>query len=301
MAHNVFDVGQDTAQRQRGRPGPPENWGRAAAFLRAYLSAARMCLYTFTTGVARPESRSLIRRLSEASTHAAHNPIWTSEQYLPGLPTERLILAHTSVHLHEPGAIIRQGTADELLILATLVRALAPLVCFEIGALNRGTALNMAANAPHDGIVYTLEPPGSQMMMAGDPLPANERSPQVSGTRRQSTRADSVPQDRIRPLYGGPATFDYTPYQNTIDFVFINGLRTYESVMQASVHALGMLRDGRGAIVWNGYTAWPAVRGAINELQRSDPRFAATRYLVRTPFACLIPGEVGLPAVSCPS
>jgi predicted O-methyltransferase YrrM len=70
---------------------------------------------------------------------------------------------------------------------------------------------------------------------------------------------------RITQLWGDSATFDYTPYANTIDFVYIDGAHTAEYVTSDTANALKLLSP-TGTIAWDDYATGPGVYEALIEL-----------------------------------
>jgi predicted O-methyltransferase YrrM len=161
---------------------------------------------------------------------------------------------------------------EELLVLNALVRQVRPSALFEFGTFDGRTTLNLAINAPEDAKVYTI-----------DLKPAGPTSAFVVGSRFQGTEQAR----KIVQLYGNTLSFDFSPYVNGMDFVFIDAAHEYANVLSDSRNAINLLRDGKGLIVWHDYEAWPGVTAAIEQLVREDPRFAETRHIAGTTLAFL--------------
>ncbi len=192
-----------------------------------------------------------------------------------------------SLHLCEQVYVWGNIDLNELLVLVELLQALQPAACFEIGTFDGRTTLNMAANTLQEAVIYTLDLPREQIDRTALPLHSSDldwADKETSGARYRGT----VWEHKIQQLCGDSATFDYAPYQDKIDFVFIDGSHAYEYVLSDSRNAIALLRGGKGIILWHDYTTWPSVRKAIDYLRTTDPRFANTRYIDRTSFACLI-------------
>jgi hypothetical protein len=144
----------------------------------------------------------------------------------------------------------------ELIVLTKLVKLRRPRRMFEIGTFDGRTALNLAANAAEDAEVFTLDlPPGARAQAHGVPEALFE-------SRYRGTRWAA----RIRQLHGDSQTFDFHPYEDTIDLVFVDGSHQYEHVVHDSHAALQLRRQPGGAVVWHDYGARRGVTQALNEL-----------------------------------
>jgi hypothetical protein len=104
-----------------------------------------------------------------------------------------------------------------------------------------------------------------------------------SGSRYRNTDVAS----RIEQLYGDSGTFDFGAYYDRIDFVFVDGSHTYEYVINDSLHAMRMLRAGKGLVVWHDYSRWDGVTRALNELRQKEPFFAGLSWIAGTSLAVL--------------
>jgi len=240
------------------------------------IKTAGKCLYLFTIGVLRRENRVLIGELWELLEHRA-----------PPLEISSLVPAQVCVRLHEQAYDWSTTRLVELFVIAELLQAQQPAACFEFGTFHGRTTLNMAANTPEQTVIYTLDLPRAQMNRTAfkpDPFQRRMADKAMSGTRYRGTGWEH----KIQQLYGDSATFDYAPYQGKMDFVFIDGAHTYEYVLNDSRKAIDLLRGGKGIILWHDYADWFFVRKAINYLRTTDPRFANTRSLPGTSFACLM-------------
>ena len=173
----------------------------------------------------------------------------------------------------------------ELLVLNRMVRERSPSTIFEIGTFDGRTALNLAANAP-SAIVYTLDlPAAARPELVVDRYDHQYMRDDLSGR----LLVDSDVEPRVRRLRGDSATFDFSPY--AADVVFVDGAHSYEYVMSDARAALGLLRDGRGVILFHDYTAWDGVTRALEELQATDPAFAELRWVEGTTLAVLFGAE----------
>jgi predicted O-methyltransferase YrrM len=84
--------------------------------------------------------------------------------------------------------------------------------------------------------------------------------------------------ERITQLYGDSSSFDFAPFYNQMDLVFVDAGHEYGDVSIDSANALKMVKS-TGIVVWDDYTSWTGVRRCINELQKELPivHLAGTR------------------------
>jgi predicted O-methyltransferase YrrM len=150
---------------------------------------------------------------------------------------------------------------DWLCYLAFVTKVVQPRAVFEIGTFRGRSALNFALNSPDDCTVYTLD------------LPPEARS--TAGASREDARLIALDQtgidyrgkreaSKIVQLWGDSATFDFTPYQDRIDLVFIDGAHHYQAVARDTEHALSMVRPG-GVVIWDNFSQY----GDYNDVTRA--------------------------------
>ncbi len=63
--------------------------------------------------------------------------------------------------------------------------------------------------------------------------------------------------DNVTQLYGNTKTFDFSPYYQQCDMVFVDGDHHYEMVKQDTENAFKLLRDENAVIVWHDYALDP--------------------------------------------
>lgn len=175
----------------------------------------------------------------------------------------------------------------ELMIIAKLVRRYQPENIFEIGTFDGRTTLNLAINSPESGRVFTLDLPKSEAASAKLTIGDNDMNyinKDVSGARFHDTDVEK----KIELLYGDSAVFDFSPYQNRIDLLFIDAAHTYEYVLNDTRAALKMLRNGKGVILWHDCVPDNSVGMALNELHATHPELKNMRLIEGTMLACCI-------------
>ncbi|GBD00203.1 hypothetical protein HRbin17_02741 [bacterium HR17] len=179
--------------------------------------------------------------------------------------------------LPRPGSV----TFEELVVLACLVRHLRPKRLVEIGTAEGRTTLNFALHAPEDAEIITLDLPPEQtgaptLSRGPDYAQLNISEPGVFFRHHPDIAR------KIRLVLANSTTFDWTPYERSVDFVFLDGAHDYESVRKDSENALRIVRPG-GVIVWHDYGNWDGVSRCLNELGEKLPIV----WLEQTSLACL--------------
>ena len=226
-----------------------------------------MC-YAFTLGLLTRKGQgvhSLICRYFGVVYPKPHLPVHSASS----------LIGSTVVTLCEVEVRSGNMSVAELAIISGLVKCYQPKAIFEIGTMNGRTTLNMALNAPEDCLIYTLDLPADAIGKTRYPI--SKRFLQlVNKPRTGELFADKSPETfpcvtRITQLYGDSAAFDYSPYNNHIDFVFIDGSHDYEYVLNDSEVALKLLRNGNGVIVWHDYREEMDVVPALDEFLKRYP------------------------------
>jgi predicted O-methyltransferase YrrM len=194
---------------------------------------------------------------------------------LPHVSWPDLVPLDTQIAPRETHHVNGNISGFELEVITRLVKHHQPMNLFEIGTFDGRTTLNMAAHAVPDARVFTLDLPpiGEQaaalQLEVGDRLFINK---QRSGGRF----AGSDLAHKIIQLYGDSGNFDFSPWYEKMDFIFVDG-HSYEYVLSDSQVAMMMARPD-AVILWHDYvsegpTPWPGVRRALQEMQKTDERF----------------------------
>ncbi len=95
---------------------------------------------------------------------------------------------------------------------------------------------------------------------------------EISGERFLNKTSEEFPAKRkITQLLGDSGKFDFSPYYNLIDFIFIDGAHDYNYVLNDSEIALKLLRERKGIILWHDYRTGIEVVRAIETYQKRHP------------------------------
>jgi predicted O-methyltransferase YrrM len=158
----------------------------------------------------------------------------------------------------------------ELLTISSLVADQRPRCILEIGTFNGNTTLQIAANAPQDATVYTLDLPieQSEAPKAVD----GEDTKYVASSQRAARRFKGSPEEaKIRELFGDSATFDFDSALDgrRIDLAFIDGSHSYAYVKSDTEKVMARLAP-QSVVLWHDYQPfWPGVCDYLNELSQS--------------------------------
>jgi predicted O-methyltransferase YrrM len=254
-------------------------------FAKKYLFSLGACVYLFLFGFLVPRNRLLISRI------CSHFGFIPPKQIVPRFGTVDVASLlggrDEPLKLRELTHVDGNVSVLELVVLATLVRRHAPETIFEIGTFDGRTTLNLALNSPDTARVFTLDLP--RWEAANTKLPTQNGDVRyvvkdVSGARFHNTDVEN----KIQLLYGDSAVFDFTPYRNAIDFLFIDGAHSYEYVLNDTRAALKMLRNGRGVILWHDCALDTPVVRALNELHAAHPELESMRLIKGTTLACCV-------------
>ena len=160
--------------------------------------------------------------------------------------------------------------------LAAFVRRHRPLRLFEIGTFRGMTAVTMAANAPSDAVLYTLDLPPS---LSAEDIAARHYQNPASGFHQMATAgvardvgrvlASHTSGCRIEQLFGDSSTMDFASFYDSIGLFFVDGCHEYEMALQDTHTAWLCLQSG-GLLVWHDYP-WRDVQAAIRAADLGVP------------------------------
>lgn len=147
-------------------------------------------------------------------------------------------------------ARMHNTTSFELMAICSLLKDNKSNVVFEIGTFDGRTTRAMALNLNNEqGKILTLNlPPASNnVSLSTSAVDVQLASKVISGERF----INSPQKKYIHQLWGDSASFDFSPYLNSIDFVFIDGAHSEHYVKNDTEKALQLIRQSGGIIVWH--------------------------------------------------
>lgn len=164
------------------------------------------------------------------------------DEVLNILTVEEYLLQHNiNISQEDVSIPIRHSTVYSLTVLETyvicmLAKGMDAKNIFEIGTFEGRTTVNLACNVGEYTTVYTLDVP-------------QDRSRHDCG---EYIREREDLQCKIVQLYGDSTQFDFSPFYNLIDLIFIDGGHGYENVLSDSENAVRCVKSG-GFIVWHDF------------------------------------------------
>lgn len=249
-------------------------------FVWKYVSAAGACLYLFTFGIFRARNRPFL------GTICAHFSLGRKGR----LPAVRVDEAapQGAVVISDLSPDVGHISLKESIVLMRIVKARRPKRIFEFGTFDGRTTLDMALNTDAEARVYTLDlPVGSEVFQMAMPHAPTEGG--LIRSRPAKRRFEGLPEEKkVVALTGDSATFDYAPYEGSIDLVFVDGSHSFEYAISDSRKAATLVKSG-GIIVWHDYgpRGWAGVTRALELLSSDGGFFAGIRSIAGTTLAVL--------------
>jgi len=136
----------------------------------------------------------------------------------------------------------------ERLTLGAICNYFRPRRIFEIGTYIGASTLIIAINSSPDTEIFTLDLDPASVGTHKHGLGVGGFPAFAPGSAFKGTAVA----EKIRQLFGDSQSFDFAPYKNTIDMVFLDADHTYEFVKKDTEAALDLLSP-RGIIVWDDY------------------------------------------------
>jgi len=143
---------------------------------------------------------------------------------------------------------------------------------FEIGTFLGNTTLNLALNVPEHGRIFTLDLDEAgathiQQDTADAPLTEVHLAYQTS-----LDFFDTPVAHKVEILVGNSTTFDFSPWEGSIDAVYIDGGHDARTLRCDTENALRLVRPNRAScILWHdfGNRDYEGLTHYLNELSRS--------------------------------
>ncbi|MDQ3198590.1 MAG: class I SAM-dependent methyltransferase [Verrucomicrobiota bacterium] len=235
-------------------------------FFPKYIYALASIPWLFTFGLLSPRRRFLIFQI--AKDFGLELP--RAEESLPVTSVAELLEGRLDISFLEPVGSGGNVSTLELIVIASLARRADPPTAFEIGTFDGRTTLNIAANLQGNGKIFTLDLPRADLSETKFELAPGEAAfidKPVSGAKYRGTQHEA----RITQLYGDSASFDFSPFEGQMGFIFVDGSHSYDYVRKDTATALRLAAEG-AIILWHDYQQdWPGVIQALNEAKQLDP------------------------------
>ena len=172
----------------------------------------------------------------------------------------------------------------ESMVLIALVKFFQPRVYFEIGTYLGYEILNIAVNTSDTTKLFTLDFDKTSFQKANQ-IP-HDRELTLAHFDNETNLAfmNSVYEKKITQLFGDSTQFDFTPFEQKVDFIYIDGGHDYHTVKSDTHNALKMLtQKDPGCITWHDFANPP-----LPDVKKFLEEFAQTHtlYHVEKTFLC---------------
>jgi hypothetical protein len=126
----------------------------------------------------------------------------------------------------------------------------------------------MAINSSEDCQIFTLDLANDLKVSTVMPLAESDykyiQNKKLLPLAYQNTKYAK----KIKQELGDSANFDFAPFYETVDLVFIDGAHSYEYVDSDTKNAFRIIKSG-SIIIWHDYNVWDGVTKALNKLANS--------------------------------
>lgn len=249
-------------------------------FIAKYFYSVFSALYLFSFGMLRGSERAYLEKFAARFGFETRRKLPAT--LLPEISPNEIMRESPAITIREPEMVSGNVSLLEIALINTLIQKQKPKNLFEIGTFDGRTTLNMAANIS-EGTVYTLDLPvenvSTEFTITGD----KKFVPNVSRKLRFTGKLE---EQKIKRLFGDSAAFDFSPFKNQIDILFIDGAHTYEYVLNDTKKTEMLMRE-HGIVLWHDYGTWEGVTRALNELYQTNPRYQNLKHIKDTSLAYL--------------
>ena len=221
---------------------------------RLALTEARLRLFTFLILARDPEAYQFVS--SWAYGDAPRVPI---RELFPTIETEEVRIERVFDR-----DIVTSLTAKELLVLCSVVRHVRPQRILEIGTFDGNTTRNIAANAPDNARVTTIDLPPDWDGQLGIPVSPDRINVTPRETVGRQFRGSEC-EHKIRQVFGDSACLRWDQLGGPFDLIFIDGCHEYEYVRSDTQGAMRHISP-RGLILWHDYGNFEGVSRAVDEV-----------------------------------
>ena len=227
-------------------------------FFKVYLQALLLAIFSFTLGILLSKCRFLFYKICyhfglNTGIYKKRIPVVSITDIVPNRQNIEMIHA-----INTDGDI----SIYELITINLLVAHFKPTQIFEFGTYQGRTTVNMLLNSPQNASVHTIDLPADNM---------NDVSLQLDSGETQYIQKATVgkyihlckEKNRITQLLGDTGKFDFSPYHNQMDLVFIDASHTEQYVKNDTEIAFKLIKKG-GVLIWHDYGQWDGVTKVLN-------------------------------------
>jgi hypothetical protein len=170
-------------------------------------------------------------------------------QALEPPPSDRIV--RTTLPYHRGGGSV---TLLEMNLIMAASRIVVPNQVFEFGTFLGNTTLNLALNIPDSGTIFTLDMDEQQARQAVQDA-ADAPLTEIHLASKSSLEfVGSSVESKIKMLTGNSTTFDFSPWYESVELVFIDGGHDYATVQSDTENAFRMARrDKPSCVLWHDY------------------------------------------------
>ena len=164
-------------------------------------------------------------------------------------PPERVVQAAIPYHRGAGGV-----TLLEMFLIIAAARIVEAKQVFEFGTYLGSTTLNLALNVPDDGLVLTLDLDEHHAAAAKQDVADAPLTETHLASKPSLDFAGSPAANKIRMLTGNSTSFDFSPWADAVDLVFIDGGHDLATVKSDTENALRMARKEKpSCVLWHDY------------------------------------------------
>jgi len=167
---------------------------------------------------------------------------------------------------------IGQIRLDEEVQIGLMIQALDARRLFEIGTFEGGTTRFLADKAGEEAEVFTLDFPQGAEVAWGSRVQIGQKF------------RGAVVESRITQLFGDSLKFDFSPYERSMDLVFVDAAHDYLHGLADSRTALRLVKPG-GVVLWHDFT--PYFPGLVHGIIEATAGMPLKRLGVNTTLAVL--------------
>jgi hypothetical protein len=163
-------------------------------------------------------------------------------------PAERIVQLQLPPRRGEGGL-----TLLEACIVIAATKAVKARRAFEFGTFLGSTTLNLAINIPENGEVFTLDLDEASLAELSQ-HPEDAALTQTHFSARTLDFMGSRAAHKVRALTGNSITFDFSPWKDSVDLVFIDGGHDLATVKADTEHAMEIAaKNTPSCILWHDY------------------------------------------------